>query len=346
VVEFGAQPLGSRVTGIALSGEVSFAVVRIIGFFVISCVAAIAGGRSPRKLACDMTGGAIRLCVSSSQRELGKLGMIKECSIPGGRRMAERTVVRQPRFHMTWIGSRGKVFRVTTETVCRYPFELAANMAGGTLQSGMTTRQGKVGNAQMVKSCALPAIDSVASLTSSGQIGCTMVQACSLLIIMQVTRDTLDTQPSIDPAGCPVVAGFTLGRSVRPQQGETIKMVSNGLDPHPPTLHRMAFLTPSSELSAVEISMTIRAVHSYLTEDRIDMATRARYSFMHSPKRKASFGVVIEFGLGANRLPGSRGMTSLAGNRQRPMGIACPRRFGRLSGRCCCHQQAQERTQN
>jgi hypothetical protein len=94
VVEFGAQPLGRRVTGIALSGKMSFAVVRIISFFVIRCVAAIAVGRSPGKLACDMTGGAIHLCVSSSQRELRKLVVIKECPIPGGHRMAERTVVR------------------------------------------------------------------------------------------------------------------------------------------------------------------------------------------------------------------------------------------------------------
>ena len=148
-------------------------------------------------------------------------------------------------------------------------------MTGGTLQPGMTTRQGKARKAQMVKFCPLPAIDSMTGLTSRGQICCTMVQACSLLIIMQVTRHTLDTQPGINPAGCPVVAGFALGRSVRPQQGETIKMAPNGLDSHTPSLHRMTFLTPPSELPTVEISVTIGTIHPHIAEDRIDMAACA-----------------------------------------------------------------------
>lgn len=90
-------------------------------------------------------------------------------------------------------------------------------------------------------------------------------------------------------------------------------MLLDRLDRHLPPENRVALGAPAAELGAVNVGVTISAVLANVGENRLCMASRAGYFFVHAPKR-VSRGVVIEFGNGANGSPACVGVAIFAGN--------------------------------
>lgn len=74
----------------------------------------------------------------------------------------------------------------------------------------------------------------------------------------------------------------------------------------------MALRAVRAELSAVNVGVTIGAIFSNIRENRLGMASRAGYFFVHAAKRVPR-GVVIEFGNGANGNPACAGVAIFAG---------------------------------
>lgn len=103
-------------------------------------------------------------------------------------------------------------------------------------------------------------------------------------------------------------------------------MIANRLRGDQPALYRMAVLAVGAELTAMNVRMAIRAVLTYVLEDEACMALGACNLAMHAAQRVAGL-IVIEFWVGANRLPACVGMAVLARycNRSVRIGDLCLR---------------------
>ncbi|MDR3410945.1 MAG: hypothetical protein P4L87_08400 [Formivibrio sp.] len=116
------------------------------------------------------------------------------------------------------------------------------------------------------------------------------------------------------------VTVVALQQSMRANQRKAILMVTNVLQGDLPTLHGVATFAIGAELTAMDVGVAIRAVRAYVLEYETGVALRAGQLLMHSPQRITCL-VVIEFGIGSNRLPTGVGMAVLTGYGEGPMRI-------------------------
>src|SRR5581483_9005694 len=93
-------------------------------------------------------------------------------------------------------------------------------------------------------------------------------------------------------------------------QREAVLMVLYILNGDVPALHRMALFAARSHLAAVDVSMTVSALVSYVAEHRLGVALRTGNTLVHAAQRVTGL-IVIELGNGANRFPTDRRMTIL-----------------------------------
>ncbi len=82
----------------------------------------------------------------------------------------------------------------------------------------------------------------------------------------------------------------------------------------------MAVFAIGTELSAMQISVTISATRAHVLEDEARMALAAAYFLMHAPQRIAR-QIVVKLWIGADWLPTRIGMAVLTGNRKRSVRI-------------------------
>jgi len=106
---------------------------------------------------------------------------------------------------------------------------------------------------------------------------------------------------------------LTLHYGVRSQQRKSVEMLLNRLDRHLPAENRVALRAVGAELSAVNVSVAIGAVLANVGKNRLGVASRAGYFFVHAAKRVPR-GVVVEFGNGADGGPACVRVTIFAGN--------------------------------
>ena len=103
--------------------------------------------------------------------------------------------------------------------------------------------------------------------------------------------------------------------SMRAEQRKPVKVLLNQLHRYPPAQNRVALGAIGSELRTVNIGMTIGAFLSNISENRLGVALRAGYFFVH-PTKRVPRGVMVEFGYGTNRRPPYVRVAIFAGNVQ------------------------------
>ena len=112
-----------------------------------------------------------------------------------------------------------------------------------------------------------------------------------------------------------LVAGIAIQRGVRADQREAIHVLIDLLNGNVPAPHGMALLAVRSHLALVDISVTVRALGSYIREHQLGVALRAAHALVHTPQR-VFCGVVIKFGHRPDRLPAAQRVAVLTGNAQ------------------------------
>jgi hypothetical protein len=120
---------------------------------------------------------------------------------------------------------------------------------------------------------------------------------------------------------------------------ESIVVLLDLLDLHIPAPHVVALVAAGSELSLVNIGVTVGALPSDIREDRLGVALGARYALVQSTQGEAR-GLVVELRNRPNGLPSFKRVAVLAGNTQWPMRAASCRLGLRLSIRCLLRQNA------
>jgi hypothetical protein len=106
---------------------------------------------------------------------------------------------------------------------------------------------------------------------------------------------------------------LALDYRVRAEQRKPVEVLLDRLHRHLPSENRVALRAIRAELGAVNIGVTIGAILANVGENRLGMATCARYFFVHAAKRVPG-AVVIKFGYGANGNPARIRMAIFAGN--------------------------------
>jgi hypothetical protein len=85
--------------------------------------------------------------------------------------------------------------------------------------------------------------------------------------------------------------------------------------------------------------VAVRALRSYIAEDRLGVALRATHAFVHAAQRIFRC-VVIEFRNSSDGLPSTQGVAVLTWNAEAPMGASRGRGRLRLTA---CHASRQDR---
>jgi len=139
-----------------------------------------------------------------------------------------------------------------------------------------------------------------------------------LLPIRQVARRACSRKPNIISDRGVLMTILTFHNRVRAEQRKPVEVLLHRLDGHPPAENRVALLAVGAELRTVNVGVTIGALLSNVGENRLGVASRAGYFFVHAAKRVPR-GVVVEFGDGANGGPASVRVAIFAGNGQGPV---------------------------
>ena len=129
-----------------------------------------------------------------------------------------------------------------------------------------------------------PIIESMAGSTvrcGKGGSGRGMHRIRRLLPIRQVTGRARRREPQIIPNRRVCMALLAFHHSMRAEQWKSVEVQLNRLHGHPPAQNRVALGAVGPELRAVNVGMTIGAFLSDVSENRLAMAPRAGYFFVH-----------------------------------------------------------------
>jgi hypothetical protein len=157
-----------------------------------------------------------------------------------------------------------------------------------------------------------PHVHAVAVLAGERQLGRDMVEGRGGLVILEVAGDAFRAQPGIDSGRRSTMALVANRHCVRADQGKSVIMVANCRNRHVPPADRVAVLAIGSELAAVQVGVTLRALGRRLGEDHVGVTTGAIHGMVQAQQRVARLPVMIEFRLFADRLPGGGGMALIA----------------------------------
>lgn len=98
---------------------------------------------------------------------------------------------------------------------------------------------------------------------------------------------------------------------MRADEREAILVILDLLRRYLPALHAMTALAVRAKLPAMYVRVAIGAVGAYVLEFQVGVAFGAGHLLVHSPERVAGL-IVIEFGIGADRLPARVSVAALA----------------------------------
>lgn len=105
------------------------------------------------------------------------------------------------------------------------------------------------------------------------------------------------------------------------EKWESILVILHLLDGDVPTLNGVALGAIRSHLAAVNIRVAIGAILADVSEHRLEVALNAFHLFVHAAQGIVGF-VVVELGNGTDGAPTGGGVTVLARDRERAMGVS------------------------
>ena len=133
--------------------------------------------------------------------------------------------------------------------------------------------------------------------------------------IRQVARLAGRRKPQVISDRGVCVALLTLYDGVRAEQRKPIEVLLDRLDRNLPAKNCVALGAVGTELRAVNVSVAIGAVLANASENRLGVASRAGYFFVHAAKR-VSRGVMVELRNGADGGPAGGRVAIFARNVQ------------------------------
>jgi hypothetical protein len=109
------------------------------------------------------------------------------------------------------------------------------------------------------------------------------------------------------------VALLAFHDGMRAEERKSVEVLRNRLDRNLPAKYRVALGAIGAELTAMNIRVAIGTILANVGENRLHMAARAGYFFVHAAKG-VTRGVMVKFGNGANRGPACARVAIFTGN--------------------------------
>jgi hypothetical protein len=192
-------------------------------------------------------------------------------------------------------------------------------VAGAALKGGVRAGKGITRVLQMVKLGVEPTVHRVAAVARVGEMKSNVVEHRSQEVFLVAGVAGRGQAPELTH-GRLLMARIALHQRVRSHQREAVLVVSNRLQRSLPALHRVAVSAIGAELAAMDIGMAVAALRTHVLEHHAGVALTATYVLVHAAQR-ISGQIVVECGIGADRLPACVGMTIGARCGDRTMGI-------------------------
>lgn len=291
--------------------ESSRRVIRSCRPLIIFRVTGVAIRRRSGKFSPDMARrtGYCHMC--ARQRKLGKRGVIKSRSLPVQHCVALEAIFGERAGYVIGIGCRLEVLGVTTVAVHWEPLEFPSDVTGRAFQLCVRSHESESGP-RVIEGCRQPSVSGMAGFTGRGESQGLVIETerFCILIVLDVTGDAVGAQSLELAHRRPHVARGALNRCVSPQEREAIPMLLNSLHGDVPSIHGVALLALGSELAAMQIRMTIRALCPNIAEHQFEVAEPAVHFPVHSPQREMCL-VVIKFGKASDGLPTRERVTVL-----------------------------------
>ncbi len=314
MVELRPRPLRRGVTLCAIPREIRRRVRRIGGFVECVQVAPFTRLWSSRKPSRHVTRVALDLGVRTGQRKLGQRRVIEHPAFPLCAAVANRTVAWESRLDVVGVLGRVEFLDVTVDTLRGGAGVLSACMAVAATEPRVCAGQREAGDGGMVELRPQPGIHTVTLVALQGDTRGSMRRIHRFVVVGHVAGRALRAEPRIDSGGGAGVTTLAGRHRVSADQREPVGVFPRLLDRHAPALYRVALLAIAAELPSMNIGVAGSALLAYILEDPIDVARRAGNPLMHAQQRPACLGIVVEFGLRPDGLPGCGGMATLAGN--------------------------------
>ena len=164
----------------------------------------------------------------------------------------------------------------------------------------------------MIKFGVQPVVSAVATIAGGGKLGGDVIGIGGRLKILDVARIALRRKRLELGTRTALVARLAIQGGMGSCQREAIVVTLNLLNRNLPAANGVALFAIRAQLPAVNIRVAILAAQADVAEHRFHVALRASDRRMHAAQRVPRL-VVIKFGNRADRLPGIRRMTVLAG---------------------------------
>ena len=236
------------------------------------------------ELAVDMALRTSHTHVRAGQRKLCERIVIESCLIPRAAVVASLAGRVKASLGMRRVIGFVEVRHVAANACGRGAHEFATGMAGGAVQSGVRSDQGKASKFEVIKPRAHPVVHGVALFTGGGKIQGHVVQPGGFRVdeISLVAGHTR-RRKTLELAYCgALVTGVAGDGCVRTNQGEAIQVLIDLLDGNIPALYRVALLAVGAHLALVDICMAGRALRAYIRKDWLGVALSARHALVHA----------------------------------------------------------------
>ena len=237
--------------------------------------------------------------------------------------MADGTVLGKTGGHMVGVVCRCEVVGVTAEAIRGCPRKPAANMTSRTGQLCMHPRQRETGELVVIEPGGEPTVKTgVTGPTIAGKLCRLVVRIFCALEIPKVARNAIGAQ-TFKTADCRIlVTRLAVDGGMRPQEGEPVFVVLDGLQRYPPPSDRMALAAITSHLAPVDIRMAVGALHSDIGKYQLRVALLAVDADVHAAQGILGF-VVIEIRIGPDRLPARRSVAIFTSHAERTVRATC-----------------------
>lgn len=170
-----------------------------------------------------------------------------------------------------------------------------AGNIGVTVGQRKTDRRGGV-----VDRYSEPTVESMATFASLRELAADVVwhvpaHRLSLLIILQVTRDTSGRQPLELPDRRTFMTIFALHCGVGSQKWKAVPVIFHLLNGNFPALNRVAIRAIRAHFSLMNVRVAVLAIFAHIRENGLHVALCALHSFVHSSEWVLCL-VVVELG--------------------------------------------------
>ena len=159
--------------------------------------------------------------------------------------------------------------------------EHIVDVARSTGQRGVSTAKSVARVFQMVKLGVEPAIHAMTALARSGEAELHVIDDRREEILLMAGVAGCGQAGELAHSGL-LVALFALHQGMRSHQRETVLVVLNGPQRSLPTGHGMATCAVGAKLAAMDVSVAIRALRTYILEDHAGMALAATHLRVHA----------------------------------------------------------------